>query len=121
DDGDRRTLQLCSRADHVIWCTPAMQAWKASEERAWLSLPKKRRERGVVAVTFEDAIASPADAGRLLGRLQAEAGAHFRRIVFASECSALVPHASCEKTGGTARARSLHQGLAEHVAAGPLR
>src|SRR5262245_54892548 len=58
DENDRRSLQACRRADVVIWCTPAMQAWKASEERTWLALPERVRARGVLAVTFTDAIES---------------------------------------------------------------
>jgi hypothetical protein len=91
DSSDRRTLQLCRNADTVIWCTPALQAWKASEERAWLSLSQRTRHRGILAVTFEDTIDSSADANRLLARLRAEAGPHFGKIVFASEHAALMP------------------------------
>ncbi len=58
-----------------------MQAWKASELRAWLALPRAVRQRGVLAVTFMDALRSSGDAGRLLARLHADAGPHFRRIV----------------------------------------
>jgi Dynamin family len=88
---DKLTLRICSRADTVIWCTPATQAWKASEERAWLTVPKRVRDHGILAVTFEDAIASLTDVGRLLARLRAEAGCHFGSIVLASERGALVP------------------------------
>src|SRR5262249_21902785 len=38
EERDAHILQACRRADTVIWCTPAMQAWKASEQRAWLML-----------------------------------------------------------------------------------
>jgi GTPase Era involved in 16S rRNA processing len=91
DDSDAHTLGICRHADTVIWCTPAMQAWKASEERAWLSLPARVRERGILAVTFEDAIARPAQTERLLARLNAEASPLFRRVVLASRLGALVP------------------------------
>ena len=91
EDCDEHTLRICRKADTVIWCTPAMQAWKASEERAWLTLPERVRQRGILAVTFEDAIASPGDAERLLARLHAEAASHFSRVVMASRLSALVP------------------------------
>ena len=80
-DDEARTLRACRSADTVIWCTPAMQAWKASELRTWLALPPAMRQRGVLAVTFMDALPSKADAGRLLARLAADAGPHFRRIV----------------------------------------
>ena len=102
-------------------CTPAMQAWKASEERAWLTLPKRVRERGILAVTFEDAVASPSDLGRLLMRLRAEAGAYFRKIVLASDRSALLPQPPCEKDSAAGRIRGGHAGMLEAVAAGPLR
>jgi hypothetical protein len=79
-----RTLRACRSADAVIWCTPAMQAWKASEQQAWLALPKAVRARGILAVTFMDALRSPGDAARLIARLDADAGPLFRKIVTAS-------------------------------------
>jgi dynamin family protein len=81
---DARTLRCCRTADLVIWCTPAMQAWKASELRAWLALPKAVRRRGILAVTFMDQLRSPSDAGRLLARLSADAAPLFRRMITAS-------------------------------------
>ena len=87
-ESDQRSLLPCRNADAVIWCTPAMQAWKASEERAWLALPQRVRARGILAVTFADAIASRADVERLMERLRAEAGPYFRKVVMADECAA---------------------------------
>ncbi len=81
---EARTLRACRSADVVIWCTPAMQAWKASEQQAWLRLPKAVRRRGILAVTFIDQLRSPADASRLLFRLAADAAPLFRRMVTAS-------------------------------------
>jgi GTPase Era involved in 16S rRNA processing len=78
---EARTFRACHGADTVIWCTPAMQAWKASELRAWLGLSKTLRRRGVLAVTFMDQIRSKSDAARLMARLAADAGPLFRRIV----------------------------------------
>ena len=65
-----------------------MQAWKASEERAWLALSERVRMRGILAVTFTDEIASPSDVSRLMERLKAEAGPYFRKVVLAEECAA---------------------------------
>lgn len=87
NESDRRSLQACRRADAVIWCTPAMQAWKASEEKAWLTLPASVRVRGILAVTFGDEIASRADVDRLMERLRAEAGPYFRTVVMADDCA----------------------------------
>jgi predicted GTPase len=81
---EARTLQVCRNADTIVWCTPAMQAWKASERQAWLALPRGLRRRGILAVTFMDALRSQSDAGRLMARLQADAGALFRKIVTVS-------------------------------------
>jgi len=78
------TLRACRRADIVIWCTPAMQAWKATEHQVWLALPKSVRRRGVLAVTFMDVLRSQRDASRLMMRLHADAGDLFRRIVSSS-------------------------------------
>lgn len=93
-ESDRRGLQVCRGADVVIWCTPAMQAWKASEEKAWLALPKTVRARGVLAVTFADEIASQSDLDRLLERLRAEAGPYFRMVVMAQDCAAVALNVS---------------------------
>jgi GTPase Era involved in 16S rRNA processing len=79
---EQRTLRACSRADIVVWCTPAVQAWKASEQRAWLGLSERVRRSGILAVTFSDAVTAPGDAERLLARLTAEAGPLFDEIVF---------------------------------------
>jgi GTPase Era involved in 16S rRNA processing len=80
-----RTVAACRRADIVIWCTPAMQAWKASEQHSWLSMPRSVRKRGVLAVTFMDMLRSQAEAARLMARLHADAGDLFRRILATSE------------------------------------
>src|SRR5262249_32997701 len=85
---DARTLRACRSADAVIWCTPAMQAWRATEQQAWLALPKSVRARGILAVTFMDALRSPDDARRLLARLSADAGSLFRKIVVTSALEA---------------------------------
>lgn len=77
---EERTIRACRSADLVIWCTPAMQAWKASELHVWLSLPRSVRRRGILAVTFMDTLA-PADVARVMARLNADAGDLFKRIV----------------------------------------
>lgn len=89
EDRDARALRACRSADTVVWCTPATQAWKASERHAWLTLPRRVRQQGVLVVTFMDQIRSKTDASRLLARLNAEAGPHFRKIVTFSAHGAL--------------------------------
>jgi hypothetical protein len=81
EDLDRRAFEACRRADAVIWCTPAVQAWKASERDAWLSLPKRIRARSILAITYMDAIPTQTDRERLSARILAEAAAHFGNVV----------------------------------------
>jgi hypothetical protein len=84
---DLHTVEACRGADLVVWCTPAMQAWKHSEQVLWLTLPVTLRKRGVLAVTFADQIASQVDLDRLSARLRADAGAFFRDIVVLTDSS----------------------------------
>jgi GTPase Era involved in 16S rRNA processing len=63
-----------SRADVVVWCTPAMQAWKATEQTIWLGQPERIRSKGILAITFADSIGSSGDATRLVARLTYFAG-----------------------------------------------
>lgn len=70
-----------------IWCTSATQAWKESERRAWLRLHPSLRRRGVLALTRLDLILDPEQRSRLIARLRAEAGPHFRQIVATVEMS----------------------------------
>jgi hypothetical protein len=78
---DEQAFGACKRADVIIWCTPAVQAWKASERDIWLRLPKRIRRRGILAVTYKDLIPSERDLGRLSARLCAEAAPHFADVV----------------------------------------
>ena len=86
---DETAARACRRADMVVWCTPAPQAWKASEQRAWLALPPRLRHTSVLAVTYKDAIASESDARRLMARLRMQAGGHFRHIALLSNVDAM--------------------------------
>lgn len=75
-------------ADAAIWCTFSTQAWRQSEHRAWLSLPLRLRQRGLLAVTNKDLIKNAADETRLKARLKREAGRNFRDIVLISSLQA---------------------------------
>jgi hypothetical protein len=89
DHLDQTAARACRRADIAVWCTPALQAWKASEQRAWLALPPHLRRTSILAVTYKDAIDCESDARRLMARLQMQAGGHFRRIVLLSNVEAM--------------------------------
>ena len=87
---EENTARICRNADLVIWCTPAMQAWKASEKQAWLALPERVHSRSVLAVTFADEIESQSDMARLMARLREDAGPYFVSVVIAAECAQLL-------------------------------
>jgi hypothetical protein len=81
EEVEQRAFEACRRVDAGIWCTPAMQAWKASERDAWVSLSKRIRARSILAITYMDAIRSQTDRERLSARILAEAAAHFGNVV----------------------------------------
>ena len=89
DGLDRRAFAVCRQASAAIWCTPAMQAWKASERDAWLALHERFRGRSILAVTYKDAIASEKDHARLSARLRAEAAPHFGKVVMIASQDAM--------------------------------
>lgn len=85
---DERVLALCRRAQAVIWCTPAVQAWKASEREIWLQLPERVRKRGVLAVTYMDLLRSESERARLVSRLRAEAAPYFANMAMIANLEA---------------------------------
>ena len=77
DDVERQAIESCEQADAAIWCTPAVQAWKASELDAWLTLPSRIRARSILAVTYMDAVGDAGERERLEARIRAETAEHF--------------------------------------------
>jgi hypothetical protein len=65
------------RIDLGIWCTFSTQAWKESEAAAWLQLPLRVRENGILAVTNRDLLA-PGQEEKIMAHLARVAGPHFR-------------------------------------------
>jgi predicted GTPase len=110
-DGDegmsRRIRSLCRNADLVLWCTSALQAWKASERDFWLSLPARVRDNGVLVLTFGDMLRADQDGGRVMARLQAEAGLHFRRIVAPAQLFDMLAHAKSQRATHAARGHAI--------------
>lgn len=84
-----RVVDACRQAHLAIWCTTAMQAWKASEQGAWGCLPQRLKSNAILAVTFKDAIQSGDDEARLLGRLRVQAAPHFQQVVVVSNRDAI--------------------------------
>lgn len=69
-------------ADCAIWATAATQAWRSSEQLAWMTLPARVRSRGLLAVTHCDLIPREEDFRRLRARLEMAAKPHFWGMCF---------------------------------------
>lgn len=81
---DDMLLQTCRRAHIAIWCTSAAQAWKASEQAVWRSLPPRLHRKGILAVTGADMLPREREREKLMARLQAEASdCFFRHVLIA--------------------------------------
>jgi hypothetical protein len=78
-----------SRNAHLaLWCTSATQAWKGSEQRYWLSMPRRLRLYGVLAATHKDRLRIESDCEKVHMRLRKEAAPYFRNIVLFSSTKA---------------------------------
>ena len=73
--------------DAAIWCTLATQAWRDSERVAWLTLPARIRQNGLLIATNKDLLRA-GDEGKVLSRLRHLAGTLFEEIVLLA-----TPHA----------------------------
>jgi Dynamin family len=75
------------RVDVAVWCTFSTQAWKESERAAWLRLPSRTRQCGILAVTNMDRLKGD-QAAKVLARLEKVARSDFRDFVFLSSLKA---------------------------------
>jgi hypothetical protein len=64
--------RVIDRADGVIWCTHATQAWRQSEASVWESLSPKLFETSILLVTRFDKILSENDRARVMRRVARE-------------------------------------------------
>jgi hypothetical protein len=82
-DEDVVTRQV-GRAHGAVWCTLATQAWKNSEQSQWLALRPRLRRNSLLVVTHGDSLHNDRDRGKVLERLQGEAGELFGGIALVS-------------------------------------
>ncbi|MEO9823207.1 MAG: dynamin family protein [Paracoccaceae bacterium] len=73
--------RMIHHADIVIWCSHATQAWRQSEAAVWSHMPKELHEKSILLLTRMDRILSERDRGRVVKRVQKEAGSMFREIL----------------------------------------
>jgi hypothetical protein len=67
--------------DLVLWCTLATQAWKESERRLWMSIPRKHHRDAILVATHRDHLRDEGEMRRVCARLTTETAGCFRSIV----------------------------------------
>jgi GTPase Era involved in 16S rRNA processing len=82
-EGFVRLEQTLQEVDLAIWCTLATQAWKQSESSLWFAARQRVKPSSLLLATHADGL-SDEDKGRLLQRLQQEAGAQFDDVAIIS-------------------------------------
>jgi hypothetical protein len=64
--------RVIGKADAVIWCTHATQAWRQTEASVWESLDPRLHDRSVLLITRWDKIHGESDRTRVLRRVERE-------------------------------------------------
>ncbi len=91
-------LHIVRDTHFALWCTPATQAWKGSEQRAWLALPQRLRPASLLVATHMDLLREQTDRDKVMNRLRRETRGYFRDVAMIST---------------TQRAMSIEQSAAE--------
>lgn len=73
--------RMIHHADIVIWCSHATQAWRQSEAAVWSHMPPELHKKSILLLTRMDRILSERDRGRVVKRVEKEAGSMFRQIL----------------------------------------
>ena len=71
-------------ADAVVWCTPAMQAWRQSEAAVWAGIDEDIRRKSILVVTRADMLLNEVDRNKVLKRVEAETRNLFAHVVMMS-------------------------------------
>jgi hypothetical protein len=64
--------RVIGKADAVIWCTHATQAWRQTEASVWESLDPRLHDRSILLITRWDKIHGESDRARVLRRVEQE-------------------------------------------------
>lgn len=73
--------RMIDRADGVLWCSHATQAWRQSEAATWASLPDKLYDRSLLLLTRVDKLTSQEDRNRVLARVRRETAGLFADVL----------------------------------------
>ncbi|MDV7141147.1 dynamin family protein [Tropicimonas sp. TH_r6] len=72
--------RVISRADAVIWCSHAVQAWRQSEAAVWDEMPLELQERSFLLLTRMDKLTEERDRRRVLARVRQETEGLFAEV-----------------------------------------
>jgi hypothetical protein len=102
--------RVIGKADAVIWCTHATQAWRQSEASVWESLDPALHAKSLLLVTRFDKLIGETDRSRVMRRVERETDGLFRArlpISLTEALSAGDDEALLEKSGAAAFHRTL--------------
>lgn len=81
--------RMVGRAEGVIWCTPATQAWRQSEAALWEQMPPQLHAHSLLLITRMDKLLTDSDKRRVLSRVRRETEGLFRAVLPISLTEAL--------------------------------
>ncbi len=112
--------RVIHKADIVIWCTHATQAWRQSEAAVWSMLPPELYEKSFLLLTRMDKILSERDQMRVVKRVGRETVGLFRELFPISLTRALAAGEDTEKWQASGAAAFLDglKALVNEIAAG---
>lgn len=72
--------RVIDKADSVLWCTHATQAWRQSEAAVWSSMPANLYEKSLLLLTRFDKLVSERDRRRVVKRVEKETDGLFAGV-----------------------------------------
>jgi len=81
--------RVIPKADIIVWCSHATQAWRQSEAAVWSTLPTSFHEKSLLLLTRMDRILSEKDRKRVIKRVESETQGMFRKVLPVSLIKAL--------------------------------
>lgn len=115
--------RMILRADGVLWCSHATQAWRQSEAAVWASLPDSLYAHSLLLLTRADKLTSDRDRRKVVSRVRSETEGLFRYVLPISLLQAATQqddYEAWQKTGAGEFARQFAELLRDFAAqAGP--
>ncbi|MGC9448094.1 dynamin family protein [Cereibacter johrii] len=76
--------RMVPEADMVVWCSPAVQAWRQSEKSAWGALPAALTAPSLLVLSQADKLVLDEDRGKVMRRVLREVEGLFAAVHMAS-------------------------------------